>query len=94
MAGMLDPENFNKEVQDRRLKLVIDGMGPLSEKSAFILALMIKQSDDPLAYMNSLSASINAIYGAGSNHASDSTFAEMSTMYRQACSIYLEIKDI
>ena len=94
MTSMLDPQNYNKDMREKQLDLVIGAMGPASEKSAFILALMIMQAPDPAAYMNTINTAINKLYSPDGNadRSLGSTFSEMSTMYQQACSIYMSIR--
>lgn len=95
MSSMLDPQNYNKAQREKQLDLVISAMGPASEKSAFILALMIMQAPDAKEYMNTISSAINKLYNPDGNgdNSIGSTFNEMSTMYQQACSIYMKIRD-
>jgi len=95
MSSMLDPQQYNKDMRDAQLDLVIKAMGPASEKSAFILALMILQAPDPVAYMNRISSAIDKLYSPSGNgdKSTGSTFHEMSLMYQQAYSIYMKIRD-
>ncbi|ASG88426.1 hypothetical protein [Salmonella enterica] len=96
MSSMLDPQQYNKEMRDKEIALMLSSMGPTNEKSAFLMALMIKQSDDPAATIKEIGDCIDTVYGAGDNtdRSTGSTFSEMSRMYGSAVSIYHKIKDI
>ena len=41
MSSMLDPQNYNKEMREKKIDLMLSAMGPMNEKSAFLLALML-----------------------------------------------------
>ncbi|EHV59991.1 hypothetical protein ACTZHC_10850 [Escherichia coli] len=96
MSSMLDPQQYNKDMREKQIDLMLTAMGPTNEKSAFLMALMIKHSDDPVATINEIGDCINAVYAAGENTdtSAGSTFSEMKIMYGSAVSIYHKIKDI
>ncbi|WP_342753759.1 hypothetical protein AAGQ96_12895 [Pantoea sp. MBD-2R] len=96
MSSMLDPQKYNAEKRQKDIDLTIQAMGPTNEKSAFLLAVLAKQSDDPIAYLNEIGKYIDAVYAAGENTdtAIGSTFSSMQDMYRGARSIYEKIKNI
>ncbi|MEH4799084.1 hypothetical protein [Atlantibacter hermannii] len=96
MSSMLDPQNYNKEMREKKIDLMLSAMGPMNEKSAFLLALMIKHSDDPAATIRRIGDCVEAVYGAGENTdtSQGSNFSEMRLMYHNAISIYHKIKDI
>lgn len=96
MSSMLDPQKYNEDQRNKRIDLVINAMGPTNEKSAFLLAVMAKQSNDPTAYLNEISKYLDAVYAAGENTDTslESTFSAMQMMYRDAIRIYSIIKDI
>lgn len=96
MTSMLDPDKFNKDVRERQLKTVFDGMGPLSEKSVFILAMMIMQQPNPADFNNHLISTIDALYNSGGNTdmSVGSTYSELSTMRQQAWSLYIKIQSL
>lgn len=96
MNSMLNPQKFNDEVREKQIDLMLKAMGPTNEKSAFLLAILIKQSDDPVSFINKVNEYIEAVFGANENtdKSVGSTFSEMGTMYREAISIYHQIKDI
>ncbi|CNE41033.1 hypothetical protein [Yersinia kristensenii] len=96
MASMLDPENYNKEQREKQIDSAISSVESNAEKSAFILALLIKQSENPTAYMNSVTSSIDSLCAAGKSEYPQvrSKFSELGTLYREAVTIYHKIKDI
>lgn len=96
MSGMLNPQQHNNEQREKNIDLVISAMGPTNEKSAFLLALMIKDSNDPVKKMNEISTCLDAAYAAGGNtdHSAGSTYSELKLMYQNAVMIYHRIKDI
>jgi len=96
MSSMLDPQKYNDDMRNKRIDLVINAMGPTNEKSAFLLAVMAKQSNDPVAYFNDIGKYLDAVYAARENTdtSPESTFSAMQTMYLEARNIYSIIKDI
>ena len=96
MSSMLDPEKYNAEMRQKKIDLTIQAMGPTNEKSAFLLAVMAKDSEDPIAYLNNIGEYINAVYSAGENTDAsvESTFSAMRNMYMDARTIFDKIKDI
>ncbi|CNK92658.1 hypothetical protein [Yersinia kristensenii] len=96
MASMLEPENYNKEQREKQIDSAISSVESNAEKSAFILALLIKQSENPTAYMNSVTSSIDSLCAAGKSEYPQvrSKFSELRTLYHEAVTIYHKIKDI
>ncbi|MGX9376049.1 hypothetical protein ACWXV6_14815 [Pantoea ananatis] len=96
MSSMLDPQQFNKDGREKEINLTIQAMGPTNEKSAFILAFLAKNSEDPVAFFNDLSKCIDATYADGKNTDTSigSTFSAMQTMFSGARRIYEKIKDL
>lgn len=83
-------------MRDRQLDSIFNAMGPTNEKSAFILALMILQSPDPDAYMKTINSAIEKLYNPSGNgdNSPESTYFQMDSMYKQARSIYMMIKEV
>jgi len=96
MSSMLDPQKYNEDLRQKQIDLTIQAMGPTNEKSAFLLAVMAKDSEDPIAYINNIGKYIDAVYAAGENTdiSVESTFSAMRNMYMDAITIFNKIKDI
>lgn len=96
MSNMLDPQQYKKDMREKQIDIMLAAMGPTNEKSAFLMALMIKHSENPVATINEIGDCINAVYAAGENtdKSTGSTFSEMKLMYNNAVCIYHKIKDI
>ena len=96
MSSMLDPQNYNKEMREKKIDLMLSAMGPTNEKAAFLMAFMIKQSENPADMIKKIGDCLDVTYASGENTdtSTGSTFSEMSLMYRNAISIYHKIKDI
>ncbi|EAT2433152.1 hypothetical protein DRL37_23560 [Salmonella enterica subsp. enterica serovar Leeuwarden] len=96
MSSMLDPQQYNKDMRKKQIDLMLSTIGPMNEKSAFLMALMIKLSDDPAATIKEIGDCLDAVYGAGENtdNSTGSTFSEMRLMYSSAVTIYHKIKNI
>lgn len=96
MSSMLDPENYNKEQREKQIDSAISSVQTDTENTAFILALLIKQSDDPAVYMNSVISSIDSLRASGKGEYPHgrAKFSELGTLYHEAITIYHKIKDI
>ncbi|MDC7868820.1 hypothetical protein TH60_05760 [Pantoea ananatis] len=96
MSSMLDPQQYNRDQREKQIDLTIQAMGPTNEKSAFILAILAKNSGDPTAYFKDLSNCVDAAYADGENTDTSvgSTFSEMSNMLMGARRIFEKIKHI
>ena len=96
MSSMLDSQKYNADMRERQIDLTIKSMGPTNEKSAFLLAVLAKQSADPTAFFNDISKYIDTVYAAGENTDTsvESTFAAMQNLSMTARQIFQKIKDI
>ncbi|PVZ84848.1 hypothetical protein C9426_22105 [Serratia sp. S1B] len=92
MSNMLNPEKYNADIRKNQIDNLIKSVGPTNEKSAFLLALMIKESATPGDFIQKLGMCIDAVYSEGEHPSSD--FDEMKTFYHRAITIYHKIKDI